>query len=233
MWRKRHPFLGRLIFYGIRAVVIFVLAVLGVAVFATVFSMLLYADLLVACAFLLLVLSVAAFILTKTPRKRLKFLRNLKKLCKKERYRLKRVRKFTRSFKWDPSAPDFILETGRHTYYCHFLTVNKYNSTLTFRSPEFIEKVSYPLDNKFTIIFEFKPKKKELRTNFKPLPENSSKKYVRAIILNPVCREMLETDKDGGLIATGNGMEKFGYSVFTGTGFTEAVKRNEYSHTTL
>ena len=44
---------------------------------------------------------------------------------------------------------------------------------------------------------------------------------------------MLETDRDGSLLATGNGMEKFGYSVFTGTGFTEAVKRNEYSYTDL
>ena len=226
-WRREHPVLDRVVFYSIRAVVIFVLIVLGVAVFSTVYSLLMYADALVATVFLVAVFSVLAVIFTKIPRKRYKLIRKIKKLCKTEKYRIKFCRKTLRSFSWSDAEPDFILETGRYVYYAHFLTVNKYNSTLTFKTPEAIEKVSYPLDNKFTIIFEFKPKRKMLRTNFKPLPETDRKKYVRAIIVNPVCREMYESDRDGELLATGNGMEKFGYTVYTGSGFVESVRRNE------
>lgn len=227
VWRKKHPIYDRIFFYSIRAVVIFVLAVLGVALFATFFSLLLYADILVATVFLLIVIAVLTFILTRTLRKRLKLLRKIKKLCKTEKYRIRQGRKFIHSFKWSDSEPDFILETGRCIYYVHFLTVGKYNSTLTFRSADAIEKVSYPLNNKFTIIFEFRPKKLELPTSFSPLPQDDRKRHIRAILVNPVCKEMYESDKEGGLLATGNGMEKFGYTVFTGSGFAEAIRRNE------
>ena len=38
---------------------------------------------------------------------------------------------------------------------------------------------------------------------------------------------MYEHDRDGGLAPTGSGMTKFGYTVMTGSGFVEAVKRTE------
>ena len=227
IWRKRHPAFDKIFFYGIRAVVLFVLAVIGLALFATFFSLLLYADILIATVFILIVAAVLTAIFTRTPRKRLKLFRNIKKLCRTEGYRLRRNRKFIHSFKWDDTEPDLILETGRCVYYVHLLTVGKYNSTLTFRSPDFIEKVSYPLNNKFTIIFEFKPKRVEIPTHFKPLPTDDRKRHIRTILVNPVCREMYETDREGGVLATGNGMEKFGYTVFTGSGFAEAIRRNE------
>ena len=227
VWRKQHPIFDRIVFLFMRIVVLFVLGVLGLAAFSAIFSLLLYADLLIATVFLLVVFSIVAIIITKTPRKRHKLMRKIKKLCKNERYRLKSCRPFFNSFRWSSTEPDFILETGQYVYYGHFLTVNKYNSILTFKSAESIEKVSYPLDNKFTVIFEFKPIRKELKTNFKPLPESDRKKYVRSVIVNPVCKEMYECDRDGELLATGNGMEKFGYTVYTGSGFIESVKRNE------
>ena len=203
------------------------LTVLGVAAFASVFSLLMYADRLVATVFLIIVLSVLLFVFTRTLRKRHKLMRKIKKLCKEERYRIKPCRKLFRSFKWSNKEPDLILETGYYAYYVHFLTIGKYNSTLTFRNADYIEKVSYPLENKFTIIFEFKPKKTQLPTSFSPLPEGTSKKYIRAVVVNPVCREMYECDRDGELLATGNGMEKFGYTVYTGSGFIESIRRNE------
>ena len=227
VWRKQHPVVDRAVFYLLRIVVLFVLGVLGVAAFSAIFSLLLYADLLVATVFMLTVISIIAIIFTKAPRKRHKLMRKIKKLCKAERYRIKMCRPFLNSFRWSSAEPDFILETGRYVYYGHFLTVAKYNSTLTFKNAESIERVSYPLDNKFTVIFEFKPIRKELKTDFKPLPESDTKRYIRAVIVNPVCKEMYECDRDGELLATGNGMEKFGYTVYTGSGFIESVKRNE------
>lgn len=227
VWRKKHPVYDKIFFYGIRAVVLFVLAVIGLALFATFLSLLLYADILVATVFILIVAIVLTVVFTRTLRKRLRLLRRIKKLCTEKKYRLRQNRKFLHSFKWDDKEPDFILETGRYVYYVHLLTVAKYNSTLTFRSPDFIEKVSYPLNNKFTLIFEFSPKRVELPTHFKPLPTDDRKRHIRTVLVNPVCREMYETDREGGVLATGNGMEKFGYTVFTGSGFAEAIRRNE------
>ena len=226
VWRKNHPVLDRIVFYALRAVVIFVLAVLGLAFFASVYSLLLYSGVLVATVFLLLVVGVVSFIFTKVPRKRYKFYRRLKKLCKSEKYRLKICRKPWRSFTWRSAEPDFILSAGMREYYVHFLTVSKYNSTLTVMNANEIERISYPLDNKFTIIFEFKPHKKTYITDFKPLSEVNGKRCVRAIIVNPVCKEMYEKDTDGTLSATGSGLEKFGYTLYTATGFIESVKRN-------
>lgn len=227
VWRKSHPVLDKILFYTLRSVVIFVLSVLGLALFATLWSLLLYADTLIATLLLLGVIIILSFVLTRSIRKRLKLLRKLKKLCKTEKYGLRFCRSFPSSFKWDTKNQDFILETDSHIYYVHFLTVNKYTSTLTFSSPEYIEKVVYPLNNKFTLIFEFKPKRSKITTDFDPLPASDTKTPVRAILVNPVCREMFEASKNGGVDVTGNGMKKYGYTVFTGSGFTESVKRNE------
>ena len=227
VWRKSHPVLDKIIFYTLRSVVLFVLSVLGLALFATLWSLLLYADTLIATLLLLGVLLILCFVFTRSIRKRLKLLRKLKKFCKTEGYSLKFYRSFLRSFKWDTKKHDFVLETDKYIYYVNFLTINKYTSTLTFSSPEYIEKVAYPLNNKFTLIFEFRPKRSKIITDFDPLPPSDTKIPVRAILVNPVCREMFEASKNGGVDVTGNGMEKYGYTVFTGSGFTGSVKRNE------
>lgn len=227
VWRKTHPVLDKILFYALRSVVIFVLAVLGIAFFTTAWSLLFYADILIATVFLLGVILIFALIFTRTIRKRLKLIRKIKRLCKKEGYALRWERGFFSSLRWHDSSPDFILETDKYVYHVHFLTINKYTSSLTFKSSERIEKVVYPLNNKFTLIFEFKPRRSTLKTAFTPLPSEGKKQNIRVLLVNPVCRDMFEASADGGVITTGNGMQRFGYTVFSGSGFIEAVKRNE------
>ena len=226
VWKRAHPVLGRIGFYALRTLIILELSILGLAFFAGIFSLIVYGSKLVATVFLLFVFGIVAFILTKALRKRLAFYRRLRKLCKKEKFRLKMIRKPWKSFFWSSAEPDFILSAGMCDYYVHFLTVAKYNSTLSILSPEEIERISYPIDNKFTVIFEFKPTKKTYRTDFKPMVQMGGKRCVRAIIVNPVCKEMYEKDRDGTLVATGNGLERFGYTLYTGSGFIESVKRD-------
>ena len=231
VWRKTHPVLDKILFYALRSLVIFVLAVLGTAFFATTVTLLLYADILVATVFVLIVFSIIFFVLTRSMRKRIKLLRKLRRLCKKEGYRLIKGRSFFRSFRWNTKEHDFILKTDKYEYYVHFLTIGKYTSTLTFKDPEHIEKVVYPLNNNFSLIFEFRPKRSTLNTDFPPLPTDMSTYHIRIILINPVCREMFEKTPDGCIVATGNGMSRFGYTVFSGSSFIEAVKRNETQNT--
>ena len=169
--------------------------------------------------------------LTRTIRKRRKFCKKLKKMCKSEKYRLTFVQNFFQSLIWSGNREDFILETGSFVYYVRYLTVRKYRSSLYFEKPDAIKLVTRPLNNKFTLIFDFKPKTKYYPIDFTVDEKISSiwgnKKQIKALVVNPVSAEMLYKCKDGGYESTGNGGEHFGYTVFTGSGFLETVRRNE------
>lgn len=174
---------------------------------------------------------IAAVRLTRTMRKRRKFCRGLKKLCKEKKYRLTFVQNFVQSLVWSGNREDFILETGDCVYYARYLTVRKYRSTLYFEKPDAIKLVKRPLNNKFTLIFDIQP-----RVKYYPIDwgEKASawgnKRVVKALIVNPVCGEMLYKKKDGGFEATGNGGEHFGYTLFTGSGFLETVRRQVHEN---
>lgn len=204
--------------------------VIVAAVAIIVFAVLLYIQPLVAVIYAIGVIFVAVGVLTRTLRKRLKAEMQIKKLCKTEKYRFIRKRKLLKSFKWDTEQPDFILSTGKYTYYVHYLTVSRYRSSLTFESKDGIVYKVTPLNNNFNLALSAKEHKKFYKTAFPPLPEETYGKIgVRVVLVNPVCGEMFERDPDGGLTSTGNGMSKYGYTVMTGSGFTETVRRNERS----
>ena len=225
--RRVHPIIERLNMTFMRGVLFFVLGTLGFALFAAVTTLLLYADLLIALVFVTVVLTIVAVIGTRTLRKRLKLCSDVKKLCKRNRYRLTQNRKLLRSFKWNTKEHDLVIQTGKYVYYVHYMTLRKYNATLVFENKNQISYTMLPLKNVFSLIFNLKPIKKTFEVDFPPLPDTDNKKAVRVILVNPVCGEMYEKDKDGGLMSTGNGMEKFGYTVYTGSGFVEAIERNE------
>ena len=214
---------------------VIVLWILGVLLFAAVMCVIgfyiAFPELWVKVILSVLVGSVVLFRLTRTLRKRKSFCKRLKKLCKKERYRLTYVQNFFQSLIWSGNREDFILETGSCVYYVRYLTVRKYRSSLYFEKPDAIKLVKRPLNNKFTLIFDAKPKIKHYPIDFTIDEKISSiwgnKKQIKALVVNPVCAEMFYKAKDGGYESTGNGGEHFGYTVFTGSGFLETVRRNE------
>ena len=133
---------------------------------------------------------------------------------------------FFQSLVWSSDRQDFRLETEQTTYYVRYLTIHKYRSTLYFESKNLIKLVKHPLNNKFTIIFEFKPKVKYYPLDFQIPSEETEKRIVKALIVNPVCSEMYYKRGEGGYEATGNAGEHFGFTVFTGSGFIDTVKRD-------
>jgi len=171
--------------------------------------------------------------LTRTLRKRWNFSRKLKKICKSHKYRLTFVQNFVQSLIWSGNREDFILETGNCVYYARYLTVRKYRASLYFEQPESIKLVSRPLNNKFTLIFDVQPRVRHYPIDWgEKATAWGNKRIVKALIVNPVCAEMQYKKKDGGYESTGNGGEHFGYTVFTGSGFLETVRRNESQPTT-
>lgn len=165
--------------------------------------------------------------LTRTFRIRRKFWRRLRKLCKKKNYSLKVLRSFGKGFRWSNQQADFRLQTGSTVYEMHFLTVKRYRSELLFDNKEKIRMKRLRLNNRFNLLMDFESKEKEFFTNFAPVSTVfESTRTVRGILINPVCREMSQKDREGGMVTTGSGANLYGYTIYTGSGFLETIQRD-------
>ena len=208
--------------------IVFLYALLSIPAVG-LFAFLTYGNVLVSFLFWVIFSLVALHIAFKPIRKRLSFIRKLKKLCKKNNYKLKVDQNFIDALFWSPDKIDFSLNTGRHTYFVHYLTVRKYRSSVTFCDKHNFYRTKYPPPNVFTIIFGWKPKTKNYTVSFPEPYTIGAHKNVNAIVVNPVCRDLYVKNRDGVTEPTGSGAECFGYTVFTGSGFLETIVRNEES----
>ena len=205
------------------------LIILQLFVVATVgFAFWFYTDELIATVVTLILVSLLYFINTRTPRARHKFVKKLKKLCKEKKYRLEFKRSFWKSLSWaDKDEIDFTLKAGKYTYFVRYATATKTLSTMSFLSKTEMEYTKHARNNKFTLIFDFKDKKKILPISF-PAYINADDKYsVKAILINPVPMTIQKKGSYGeGMEPTGTGERLFGYTIFNGTGFIETIQRN-------
>ena len=215
------------------SVLFYILAVLAFALLAIITAILTFIDILVATVFVLVAGSFVLLALTKTLRKRRKFERRLKKLCKKNGYKISKENRGMRLFRWSCKSPSFILFTEGYEYYVHYLTVGHYNSSMVFQSKNEIQLTKFPLNNPFTTIVGSKPKTISLKCGFEELADVEEIKRKRVILVNPVCREMYAKSRDGGVVATGNGFSQWGFTVYTGSGFCEAVERDREEYLKL
>ena len=208
------------------SVLFYILAVLAFALLSIITAILTFIDILVATVFVLVAGSIVLLALTKTLRKRRKLEKKLKRLCKKNGYKISREKRGLSLFRWSFKKPSFVLCTEGYEYYVHYLTVGHYNSSMVFQSKNEIQLTKFPLNNPFTTIVGSKPKTISLKCGFDELDEADGVKRKRGILVNPVCREMYAKSRDGGVVATGNGFSQWGFTVYTGSGFCEAVERD-------
>ena len=199
----------------ILALLTFFLAVLD---FGTVLSK----TFLVGGAILLLV-----WLNTRLLRKRMRFVRRMRRFCKKNRMNIQKNKPFLLAFLWEGEQPDFLIDTREARYAVHFLSIKKRRSALFLEKKDTMKLVSYPLNNIFTVIFGFQPKVRYYP--LVPVREGESTAYGREIrrivLLNPTCREMFEKNADGMTVPTGSGASFCGYTVYTGSGFLNALER--------
>ena len=223
--RKFNPRLEKLkenVLRGVLLCFLFYMSLIGVLILYVILA---FSDVMAFCIATPVTVALL-LILTRTPRKRMKFLRNLKSFCKKNQYTLTFNRRFFTSFLWENDAKaDFTLKTRTHTYFVKFATAAKRNSDFIFLSKSEILYRKLRLNNKFTVAFNLQPKIKKLTVSF---PAEAYEENATAVILlNPVPRDITIKDKDGSTTATGDGENRFGYSIYGGTGFLDAVARNE------
>ena len=206
------------------AVVLFgVLGVMWVLGAYTLFAMM--GGVGIALAFIVTALFVY-FKLCRKLRKRAKFMRKLKRRCRKLGYKITVYRSFLKGLKLNKSGFDLTVNTGSKLWCIRFFTPPKYLCHLVILSKDRIQLKTNLTKSHFKFILGFNNTKiKELDYSFKDELPNTGKKAERALILNPVPHELFKKDEDGAVIPTGTGSRMYGYTIFTGTGFLETLER--------
>ncbi len=190
----------------------------------------LYADVFQFAAVILIFLSVIALVLIyiywfRIPRKRSKFCRKLKRACKKNGYKVVYERGFFKSLTWsEKDDVDYTIKAGEWTYYVKLFGAKNVKSDVTFCHDGTLIYRKLRIKNVFTLVFNMQTRTKVRKVCFPSVLDD--KKTVKAIILNPVPMEMYKRRGSGDTDMSGNDDTMFGYTVFTGSGFIEAMRRN-------
>ena len=186
-----------------------------------------YTDVLIATTLFIILFSIFFFNATKLIRRRARFLRRLKKTCKKNGYELEFKRGFFKSLSWARGEEiDFTVKAGMWTYYVKLATSKRFLSSFTFISKNQMKYTKIPRHNRFTIIFGCKSKTYTMPIAFPENLDGKDKYTVKAILINPAVMNIEKKGSDGALLPTGSGEKLFGYTIYTGTGFIETLKRN-------
>lgn len=226
--KKYNPTLIKLNNFLARSLVAFFIFFQLFVVSTVAFAFWFYAGELISTVVTLILVTLLYFLNTRIPRARRKFTKKLRKLCKEKKYRLEFKRSFWKSLSWaDKDEIDFSLKAGKYTYFVRYATATKTLSTMSFLSKTELVYTKHPRNNKFTLFFDFKDKKKLLPISFPSYINNDDKYSIKAILINPVPMNIEKKGSFGeGMEPTGTGERLFGYTIFNGTGFIETVQRN-------
>lgn len=208
-----------------QGILIWFLLWIGIIFCLILYAMIAYSDVL---AFLisLIVGIIVTITVSRAPRKRIAFIRKLKRACRKNGWEYYANRRFFASFLWNErEEEDFSVRTRTHTYLVKYATAKKRYSDMIFLSKNKMIYRKLRLNNKFTVAFDLKPKVTEMNVRF---PQTDDGGYtVKAILINPVPRDIFKKDSDGSIVATGSGEKLFGYTVFSGSGFISTLERED------
>ena len=204
-----------------------VLAVLALAVGLTVFFAIGYAPVLISTS---IVVIIASFFLYKPVRllhKRFKFMRKLKRVCRKNGHTLTVCRRFPKYFTHSKDQEDFCVDTGRKIYYGCFLTVPKRLTHVTFLDEKHI-KLTTRINaerNKFYQIYDLQKKHRIKEFSFPNVFTMTKRPIVKVVVFNPSPHTIFVKDKDGVERESGTGEFTCGYHIHTGTGFINTIER--------
>ncbi len=164
---------------------------------------------------------------TRVPRGRSKFIRRLKKLCKKYNYRYVPICSFWEGFSYDyTEGIDFVLHAGLYTYYVKYVTPSKALTSFTFLSKNEMRYTKHARKNTFSLMLGRKDKSKLFPIKFPPNIPEKDEFHKRVMLINPRPRDILVKNELGVTVPTGSGDSSMGYVIQTGTGFLNQVLRD-------
>ncbi|MBO7310840.1 MAG: hypothetical protein J6U86_05545 [Clostridia bacterium] len=224
--RKKEGFFTHLNLWLARIIAIMIFSIIGVAGIVAFYATIRMLGAIGIVITFILIFCFIYFKVLRTARKRYKFIKKLKKFCKKNNLTLKIHRGFFKGLRRNKTGFDFTVTTPSVIWCARFFTCRKRNSHVTFEDNSSITITENIIKNR---IFEnfglVKTKNSRVPYSFNdPLPQ-SDIKAERALIFNPVPRMVFKKNYDGVTEATGSGEQLHGYTIFTGSGFLNTLKR--------
>ena len=180
---------------------------------------------------MLAVIAVVVFIYVKPCRKlrkRLRFILKLRRKCRELGYKLSFTRGFFKALKLNGEGFDLTVDTGKKLWCVRFFTPKKYLSHLTFIDRNSIEIKTNITKSHFKFILglnNVNVRRISYSFSDEPLPYHA--KSVKALIVNPVPHDVFKKDPDGAVIPIGTGERLYDYTMYTGSGFIEALRRDD------
>lgn len=217
-------FFGMFFLKGVTAILI--LSELAILAMVTLFFAI-YTSVLIATIMFIIAFSILFFHNTKLPRRRWSFLRKLKKEARANGIELEFRRGFFKSLVWsEKDDVDFVAKIGKWTYYVKFATTKRFLSSFLFVSKDEMKHIKLARRGLFAAIFNSKNKIKSMKIVFPANIDAGDKYSVKAILINPAVTDIERKAHDGATVPTGSGEKLFGYTIYTGSGFIETIKRN-------
>jgi len=153
--------------------------------------------------------------------KRRAFVGKLKRVCKKNKFRVRFYTNPLRSVRGFTNRLDFTVDTGKYIYDVMFMAPSRKYTRLRFEKPDEVKIVTGYTKSRIKLILGLKERVRVKKYGFE-----SSPKAKKIILLNPAPREMYYYDKrDDRVVMGGSGADFFGYYAFTGTAFINYILR--------
>ena len=179
-----------------------------------------------------LIVVVASWIIlgleTRAFRRRAKFVKRIKRFCKKNGYMITFTQTLIDSLYWNNDERlDFILETDKEIYYVKFATAKSSLVTMTFLSKNEMRYTKHRRRSAFQTIMGMSDKTKIMKINFPDFIDESNPKDRKIIVTNPTPRDIFVKTNDGVVVPTGSGERIHGYTIYSGAGFMDMLRRTK------
>jgi hypothetical protein len=219
------------IFTYINEIIPFILAIAMIALYGSVLvvgvwaliSMLGYIG--IALSFIA-VLAFIYIVILRVARKRIKFIRRLKRRCKSLGFTIEKKRSFGKGLKFNKEGIDFIVDTGKKCFCVRYFTTKKFLTHVIFADEKTIHLKTNVTRSHFKYVLGLnKPKMKYIDYSFDEKIRIDGRKVQKILLLNPVPHDCFKKDYDGAVIPIGTGEHMFDYILYSGSSFLNALDR--------
>ena len=227
--RRQHPVRDKAIEMFSASMAYFVVAIIIFAAIFAIVNFYIYMGAFLPTMLTLIIVAVLikVFYFNKLG-KRVKFERKLKRLCKKNNYKLERKTGFWKSLGFISQGYHFSVQTPQTKYYVRYITIFDYNSSITFKSKNeiIIGKNLHAHRNKFKVIAGISAKYVTKEFQFDTAYDLPPKRSENIVLMNPVPRSVDYLDHDGVNTPSGSGERLFGYTIYNGSDFLKKLENN-------
>lgn len=169
------------------------------------------------------------FVLARNIRKRAKFIRKLRKQCRKFGYAFELKRSFLKGLRFNKKGIDLIVHTPYKRWYVRFMTPKRHRSHITILSKTEIEIKTNVTRNAIKAVLGLgNMKTKYVDYSFDEEFKSDRMDTQKVLLVNPVPLDMFKRDRDGARIPIGTGEKIYDYIMYSGSGFINALDR-EYN----